>query len=360
MQSKLSKTIKSGGKFICSSLLDRRPIFDYVGGWLGKRNLGDELLFKAYQELFPSFQFIHYDGGRLANHLHRINLRKRVGLLAGGTLIGQSKLWLDTVNSYSLARNELAVFGTGVADPRFWMDEPPIAQWGPFLRECKYLAVRGPDSSQRLAESGHEGVPFCGDPAIAFAKETPFNNYKPGTLGINIGVSDKRMWGSEEQVCLEAAKLAKLAKAKGWEITWFVVWPKDLPITQEAAQLSGTENDIRLICEDHNTYIDAVKEMSCFVGMKLHATVLATCAQTPSIMLEYQPKCRDFMRSIGQDAFTFRTNQFDAGATWEILAEWNDHRMETAQRLSSSVLKLKTKQAKMAKGFTDLLSKHQR
>lgn len=39
------------------------------------------------------------------------------------------------------------------------------------------------------------------------------------------------------------------------------------------------------------SYINLVSEMQAFVGLKLHAVVLAMCAHVPSILLEYRPKC---------------------------------------------------------------------
>ena len=45
------------------------------------------------------------------------------------------------------------------------------------------------------------------------------------------------------------------------------------------------------------------------VGERLHAVVLAAAAGVPSVMLEYQPKCLDFMESIGRTDWCVRTDR---------------------------------------------------
>src|SRR5882757_820356 len=47
-------------------------------------------------------------------------------------------------------------------------------------------------------------------------------------------------------------------------------------------------------------------------SVKLHAAVLASAANVPCVVLEYQPKCLDFAASIGWERFTIRTSQLTA------------------------------------------------
>jgi polysaccharide pyruvyl transferase WcaK-like protein len=89
--------------------------------------------------------------------------------------------------------------------------------------------------------------------------------------------------------------------------------------------------------------------------MKLHATVLATCALTPSIMLEYRPKCRDYMQSIGQDRFTFKTDSLRAGEIWEIVREWGRDRLSAAASLAEAIHSRQEKQRAAAERVTGLL-----
>lgn len=219
----------------------------------------------------------------------------------------------------------------------------------PLLQRCRFIGVRGHTSAELLAESGMDQVEVVGDPVLAFASGDINPSPIPNTIGLNIGTSDGRIWGNEERVCDEAASLARIAKKAGWSVKWFVVWPKDLEITLRAALSSDTAGEIHIICDDRKDFMERVRPLSAFVGMKLHATVLATCALTPSIMLEYRPKCRDYMRSIGQETLTFRTDTFRAEEIWEIVRFWNSHHHEAALTLSEGIRPLQEKQRAFAR-----------
>lgn len=99
--------------------MDRRPTVAYVGGWLGKRNLGDEALFEAFQYLFPEFSFLPFDGGRLITGLAKYTPVFRSGFLAGGTLLGKADILMITSKFLEL-HPELIIFGAGVEEPSFW------------------------------------------------------------------------------------------------------------------------------------------------------------------------------------------------------------------------------------------------
>ena len=98
--------------------------------------------------------------------------------------------------------------------------------------------------------------------------------------------------------------------ADGWRITLYVVWPKDLSITKALAVEVGIPRSsiYRVYCNPAK-FISAVRRHSVFVGFKLHGVVLSFCAGVPSFMIEYRPKCRDFMESIGAEDFVTRADQ---------------------------------------------------
>jgi hypothetical protein len=356
MHSKILSALRNGASFARSAFFDSRIPIAYVGGWLGKRNLGDEALFPAYQLLFPSVNLVPFDGGRITRQIVRRLPRLASGLLGGGTLIGQKPLWLDISRSFLDIHPELFVFGTGVEEPSFWQGEPTLEEWKPLLERCRYLGVRGPRSAELLGDIGLTGIEIVGDPVLAFAQSEINQTPVPESIGLNIGTSDGNVWGHETRIRDEVASLARTAREAGWRVEWFVVWPKDLDLTMQAAHLSGTSEHVHAIFESHGHFIRRVRRLTAFVGMKLHATVLATCALTPSIMLEYRPKCRDYMQSIGQDAFTFRTNDFRAGHLWEIVRDWNQHHLVAASALSAAMKVRQAAQRASAVRLAEMLS----
>jgi len=201
-------------------------------------------------------------------------------------------------------------------------------------------------SAELLSDAGVSNVEVIGDPVLAFATEqSPGNtSYITNSIGLNIGQAKGCLWGSEDYICAEYVKLAALAKKTGWQVRWFVVYPPDLPITRKVAQLSETAEEIHEIYFHPQKYIELVRPLSIFVGMKLHAVALATCAFVPSIMLEYQPKCRDYMQSIGQNDMVVRTDKFRAEKIWEIGCTLNSNRQAASEALYYAIKSMQNRQ----------------
>ena len=227
-------------------------------------------------------------------------------------------------------------------------------RWRILLNKCDYIGVRGPISATLLGNAGVENVEIVGDPVIALADSEPARTLESGSLGMNIGYSSGQLWGENEtRLCEEYVKLAKTAKRKGYRVEWFVVWPEDLPVTRLAAVQSGTDEIIHENYDDPSAYLKTVRRMNFFVGMKLHATLLATCAYVPSVMVEYQPKCRDYMASIAQEEATVRTDEFRAELIWEMLSAWENQREEITKTLWRQISDLKSRQSAAARYVAD-------
>jgi polysaccharide pyruvyl transferase WcaK-like protein len=229
-----------------------------------------------------------------------------------------------------------------------------MARWRTLLNTCDYVGVRGPMSASVLGNAGVKHVEIVGDPVIALAESEPARTLDAGSLGLNIGYCSGQLWGENEtRVCEEYVKLARTAKRKGYRVEWFVVWPEDLPPTRVAAVQSGTDAFIHQIYDDASAYLKTVRRMSVFVGMKLHATLLATCAYVPSVMVEYQPKCRDYMASIAQEDATVRTDQCRAELIWEMLSAWEKTREAMSNTLWRHISALKRRQSAAARYVAD-------
>lgn len=335
-------------EFAHAWLFERRPVVAYVGGWLGKSNLGDEALHAAAELLFPGICLLRFDGSRVTTALIRRVPLLSSGLLAGGTLIGQKRIWLDLARAYRVVGPELVVFGTGVAHPDFWPGESSLAEWRPLLEESRFVGVRGPLSAELLADAGLSRIEVVGDPVVAFAEEAVSDNPASRSLGLNCGVTAGRRWGTDDRVRNELVRVARWARTAGWKVEWYVVWPEDYEITRSAAVQSGTEEAIICCYLDAWDYLARMRKLGVFVGMKLHATVLATCALTPSIMLEYRPKCRDYMLSIGQGDAIMRTDRFTAEQVWERVQAIDASRNAAATDLAAGIHAIRTRQKALA------------
>ena len=345
------------------SLTASSPRAAYVGGFFGHDNLGDEALYDAVELLFSGCSILKYPRKLWLINIAKILPRVHFAILGGGTLINQIESWrLQAERCFDLFSPSF-VFGTGVGDPAFWSSEPgwedTLAKWKTILERCDYVGVRGPRSAELLADAGLDDVEGIGDPALVFAgDELPGDDsYVPDSLGLNIGQAGGVMWGDEGRVLEQYVRLAGLAKKAGWRVKWFVVYPADLEITKRAAGMSETSEEIYETYTDVGEYLELVRPLSTFVGMKLHATALATCTYVPSVMVEYRPKCRDFMRAIGQDEATVRSDVFEAEQVWEVVSAWNSNRSGAAGALYNAIGTLSKAQKARAREITQSITR---
>ncbi len=346
-----SHRLTSGIRYIGALAGSEKCRIAYVGGSLDYQNLGDEAMPLAYQRLFRGSTVIRYKPTCSIRPIRAL-WPFAAGVLAGGTVIGKAP-----VSAYKRCFDVLAkcfVFGTGVANPSFWSGRYDIKgrldDWKGLLQTCGYIGVRGPYSAQILSDIGVKDVEVIGDPVIALADEQPISKEQVMThsLGLNVGTSYGNIWGSEDTMFCEVVKLATIAKANSWKVEWFVVWPEDLKMTIDAAEASNTSSQIHTIYDDPVTYLRRVRPLSVFVGMKLHAVVLATCAYVPSVMLEYRPKCRDYMASIGQEDATLRSDRFRADEAWELINAWDSDRCRVSYALYRDIERLRCRQSQRA------------
>lgn len=277
-------------------------------GFLGHRNLGDEILWDAIRDAFAPLPLVAPPTSN--NSLVRtvLNMRKhRLAILGGGTLIGADLAdggnpFRDQFQSIRRRTERGIVFGTGVGA---LSDSPGqnawLERWRPLLAGCEYIGVRGPASARSLAYIGITPE-ILGDPACLLAQDPGFWSPRERTLGVNIGPDHARV--GEPLLQFIAAQIKN-----GWRVEFFVVCANDLPIVEEAVRRLGIERPVvHILYHSAERYLSAVRWMSAFVGVRLHSVILAMCAGVPSIMLEYLPKCHDFMSSVGLEEFNLPTS----------------------------------------------------
>jgi len=338
-------------------VLHGRPRVSYVGGWVGHRNLGDEALFDACRVLFKGISLCPVRGDQNEIAFLRAARAFTSAMLAGGTIINRNESTLLRAQRMRELASHCFVFGAGVAGRAFWRGREldrgtpwrdNSLGWQRVLESCDYVGIRGPLSQRSLIESGIRNVEVVGDPVLVFAGRTKNMVYRGRTLGLNLGTSGGQMWDGEEQVFEKMGKLASFAKCAGWKVTWFVVWPKDYALTRRVAKESGTDENIRPVYTDYARYLALVSDVSVYVGVKLHAVALATCAGVPAIMLEYRPKCRDYMESIQQGHLCQRVDQFSVEEVWEQVLDMDQDRDRYARELAKGILPLKSFQQRRA------------
>lgn len=333
------------------------PRLAYISGCVGGHNLGDEVLPHAMGALFSPFSLVPFRGERSIAWINRISHSVQGGVLGGGTLINSGRHHLECMDKSTRLLPNVFVFGSGIRDPDFWRQydnwEDNRRDWADVLKRCEFVGVRGPISAGLLEDVG-VSAEIVGDPALAFFDGTRALDYQDSELclGLNVGQSLGNVWGSEDHIIRQYVILARKARECGWRVTWFVVCPEDLEATKRVAEESSTSQDIFLEYCSAERYMEKARKMTLFAGMKLHATVLAICAGVPSLMIEYRPKCRDFMQSVNLEEATIRSDVFLGAEAFEMLQNWSDNIDQHRLKLTKEVGFLAKKQRQRAREIT--------
>ncbi len=337
-----------------------RTRIGYVG-WTGHKNLGDEMLYQAYQRLFPDYHVLPFISLRSSRRDTYRKITGRdifaAGCLGGGTLINRSKKRLAM---FSELLDECPVcfcLGTGVANAGFWEGrgdwQDQLSAWVDRLKQCQFVGVRGPLGAAVLKQAGLEDVEVVGDSALIFAEES-YATCEENVLGVNVGTALGNVWGTEDGMVERIALACKALRSKGWKILFLCVWPDDMDSTRALAKQIGiADPQIHLITSDVKRALDVCRRCTTFIGMKLHSVVAAICAGVPSIMIEYRPKCRDFMASMGLEEYVVRSDSIEV-----------DHLVSLSESLASNRPaiqdKMRKRTAELKQRLTDAASKIKR
>jgi polysaccharide pyruvyl transferase WcaK-like protein len=253
--------------------------------------------------------------------VHR--LARRVGgevaLFGGGTLLNDRGM----LDEYQAVRQRtgrpVPIFGSGVSDPQFWSADTRWRDerdgWMAALADLPVVGVRGPRSKQLLDEAGATNVIVSGDPAVMLHAQT--HSARPRSkklsVGLNCGASS-HIWGSAQVLNDNLSEVARALCTAGHMVEIVPVFPSDV----ETCRYVAARTAVRVLpaITSALSYIELMGRYDIVIAVKLHAAILAAVANVPFVMIEYQPKCRDFTASIGWERFTIRS---DEAASQDIL-----------------------------------------
>jgi polysaccharide pyruvyl transferase WcaK-like protein len=329
-------------------------------GWVGWRNLGDEVMFEACRRCLPRIRWtaIPFDDippprsliTRVRDRYEREmvgRLGGAVAMLGGGTIVNRIPAWLEQYRRLGrTVRRPVPLFAPGVADPAFWSGRPgwtdARAEWRSELATLPVVGVRGPMSKRLLDEVGCRNVVVAGDPALALQRATtPAAPAGRRRVAINAGRAKGEVWGSEDRMLASLADAARRLLAAGYEVRVFPAWDRDESVCRELARAAGLSNDavdpLRLEADAMLQYLD---DFDVVVSVKLHAAVLAAAAAVPFVAVEYQPKVRDFTESLGWERYTLRSDGFEAADVEGAVREIHDDRGAISHRLAARVREL--------------------
>ena len=311
-------------------------------GWLGRGNLGDEALWQAFAELVPgaaAFPAPSITRARIAHLLRGLGMTGwaqglirrhqrqylrdfpgRTVVLGGGTLIG-SHSWLDPLRDALALGYQVHSFGTGMLDMNFWAGRQAypddmrdhLAQWRDVLTRFQTLSVRGVQT-RRALESIGLACEVTGDPVVLFTEQAEVSLPGQRVVGLNWGDARGQLWGGDERAVADTLRtLADALIRDGWKVLVYAIYGPDAALCRQWIPTLERPAEVELLVERHDPrrYVQLVRRCDVFVGMKLHATALAFVGQVPAIMLEYRPKCADFMETMEAGGRNVRCDRLD-------------------------------------------------
>jgi polysaccharide pyruvyl transferase WcaK-like protein len=154
-------------------------------------------------------------------------------------------------------------------------------------------------------------------------------------------------------------QLIKTLISEGKRVILLPVCAEDVASNKTVLSMVSDEACTMQVCFDSlENYNEALSQCGLFIGQKLHATVLATILRIPSIMIEYQPKCRDYMASISMEDYVVKTSEFTVNWVMETLQHLENHYFSVRADLETQVAKFRSLQFSSAKQISEQVLAH--
>jgi hypothetical protein len=320
------------------------PTAGYLG-WHGRGNVGDDAIHDAVRGALRGVELVDvplYRRDVVRGPGRVVQLRRRAAglVLGGGTCVGRSN-WRRHVQwgRWLVADGAAFAVGVGVEDPAFsgrhsFSGQDELAQWAAVLRCFTGVSVRGPRSAELLGDVGVEAT-VVGDPALVLAspRAAPIS----GRIGINLGFGDD-LWGHDPSGTAAAVGAAcTILSGRGYELRGILLNADDRSWTEAALHDTGGVPMEIVPVPDAATAVSELAACEVALVSRLHAGVLAAVAGTPTVGLEYQPKCRDFALSVGAADLLVRTDAVVAADLVELVEHAHATRAVRAVALRGAV-----------------------
>jgi polysaccharide pyruvyl transferase WcaK-like protein len=183
--------------------------------------------------------------------------------------------------------------------------------------------------------------------------EAPVVATRPGenVVGVTLGFGDD-LWGHDHgRVEAGVAAALRALVDEGWRVRLLCMNDEDREGHAAVARALDPIGDAVSVevADSPARYLQAVAECTVVVAERLHAMVLAAAAGTPFVALEYQPKCTDFVASVGWERWALRTDEVDAAVVCALVDDLA--RASARTRLAGSVDLLRARLVAEADGI---------
>ncbi|MBZ0268800.1 polysaccharide pyruvyl transferase family protein [bacterium] len=246
-----------------------------------------------------------------------------------------------TVRDDESARNLRA---GGVPDDRFSVAADPAVllapEGGPVPAPGSGRAVLG--ISPRWTAHHHAGrwIPF---------------RFQPASVKRKIFRSAEFLGFERALVALADRLIAELDVDVAMFPTYRAPWESDEPLSDAVARDAACPERVSVVRPQASVdeLLDAMRPMSFFLGMPMHATILATTQGVPTMALPYEPKGTEYFRALGMPELLgpkLATVEDVDDVVRSVTSTW-ERRAEIRVRLAERVAALRVK----ARGTADTL-----
>lgn len=310
-------------------------------GWIGYKNLGDELMYDLFKEQFATLG----DSFKLdcVNIEHKYLKNVRIDdfdliVLGGGSILnGKNNIVhpyiIEYLHQCLLLNKKIMMWGTGID----WLPKSYIQQlessekipldstdfWKSKVQkvfhESVWAGVRGPLTFKILEQYGvKDKLHISGDSAFLLNHQVP-QKILPEiqgkkTIGVNWGTSFNNIYGQDElKVEDQLANALNQLIEKDYTIYLYTVWQSDYEAMDRLySKLNKTENVILdKTLYSHNELLGILKNFTFTINFKLHPNYLSLAANVPFIALGYRFKVFDFIKSINLEKYIIATDDVD-------------------------------------------------
>jgi polysaccharide pyruvyl transferase WcaK-like protein len=341
-------------------------------GWIGYKNLGDELMFDLFKQHFYrlgnqySLDVVNNEERFLKNA--NLNLYDLI-VLGGGSILSSSQHFVEphiikTLDKALSLSKQIMIWGSGID----WVskehlqhlinkntlalsetDEDKLRVKRVF-EESVWSGVRGPLTHELLKNYGVEkNLHVSGDPGFLLTRSKKYTSEKmilgqkvdqyEKIAGVNWGTTFNAIYGQDEiQVEDQMADALNSLIDQGYLIYLYLVWGTDVDATERLySKLTNKESvilDKTLYNQDELMTI--IEQFTFTINFKLHANFLSLAAQIPFIALGYRFKIFDFAKSVDLENFVISTDDPDiVNKIFELESEITKNKSIIIEKLKS-------------------------
>lgn len=335
-------------------------------GWLGKGNVGDDLLFDIFKimvnnELSKKQKNVIIDA-YLPLDFYEVDINQyEIIVLGGGSLLGID-YWEDICLKCSAIGKKVIIWGTGVDIRDEYTSKNVIENYNKNHNNLKenYVSNKTKDVIACSFINGVRGnitkyilnlpkVNVIGDAGIIFGKleqiypeigeMDAFKLIKKDLVLINWGTSFNNILGNDEENAKYHLEIAtQILLNRGYKVAVYPIWTEDIEICKKF--ISNFKNeDIICLNKVYDVYgIASLINMSKFtINFKLHANILSMALKKPFISLAYGLKCYDFAESVDSSELVISTNEINTKYIIEKVQYVLDNYSPIVERFESKI-----------------------